>query len=110
MIDKVNQYPQKNTENFEQDRKTIGDNVVDLFKLDKAGKGRGKESIRTIYCVESIKNKVIYLKRPAILNNGFDFEVHAKLYKFEGRIRSRPRHQDIFNLLKEIRIHKLQSK
>jgi len=103
LIDKVNCFIQSNNGNWEFNRKVIRDELVDLFKNEVAGKGTGNLATKTIYCVENINQEVIYLKRPAILNNGFDFEIHTKLAQFNGRIKSRPRHEDIIDLLSFIK-------
>jgi len=107
LVDKVNYFIQTDKKDFEFNRKIIRDNIVDLFKNEPAGTGKGALSTRTIYCVEKINSEIIYLKRPATLNNGFDFEIHTKTKQFNGRIKSRPRHEDIFaslNILKNTNI------
>lgn len=109
LVDKVNQYIQNYSGNFQYDRKDIRDRLVDLFKNEPAGQGKGILSTRTIYCVEkSLDSEIIYLKRPATLNNGFDFEIHTKTKKFNGRIKSRPRHEDIFHLLHILKVNNIQ--
>ncbi|HHD81464.1 MAG TPA: hypothetical protein ENK99_07765, partial [Campylobacterales bacterium] len=66
LVDKVNAYIQNNHSDFEENRKVIRNNIVDLFKKEKAGIGTGDKSTRTIYCVEKILNEIIFLKRPAV--------------------------------------------
>ena len=97
---KINYFVQNNTGNLENDRRDIRDKLVDLFKSESVGQGKGSKSTRVVYCVEQVGEEIIYLKRPAPLNKGFDFEIHTKNKLFEGRIKSRPRHQDIINNLK----------
>ena len=107
LVDKIDCYIQSNHSDFEENRKIIRNNIVDLFKTEKAGSGKGSDSTRTIYCVEEISNEIIFLKRPAVLNNGFDFEIHTKTKQFAGRIKTRPRHQDIIELLKKLKIENI---
>lgn len=104
-INKINYYQQQQINGYthEQNRKKIRDEIIDLFKSEKAGTGNGSNSTRIIYCVEQVLSEIIYLKRPAPLNKGFDFEIHTKSYQFNGKIKSRPSHKDIFNLLKNIK-------
>lgn len=104
-INKIAAYQQfkQNGNTHEQNRKSIRDSIVDLFKQEKAGTGNGINSTRIIYCVEQINNEIVYLKRPTSLNKGFDFEIHTKNYQFSGRIKSRPSHQDIFSLLRTVK-------
>ncbi len=104
LIDKIDFFIQINDGNFEQNRKIIRDELVKLFQNEKAGQGKGSLSTRVIYCVEKIGNEIIYLKRPAPLNKGFDFEIHTKSKLFEGRVKSRPRHQDILNNLNKLKM------
>ncbi len=104
IVDKIGYFLQEYTGNFEKDRKTIRDELVKLFQAENVGKGKGSLSTRVIYCVEKIDNEIIYLKRPAPLNKGFDFEIHTKSKIFGGRIKSRPRHQDILNNLNQLKM------
>lgn len=116
LIDKVGIFIQNNSNNFEQDRKTIRDDIVDLFKSERAGQGKGLDSTRVIYCMEkTLNDEIIYLQRPAYLNKGFDFTVNVKNYNFKApteknpnRSTHTPRHDSIFhplNLLKNTNIH-----
>lgn len=108
LVDKVGCFIQNSQCDFEANRKTIRNSIIDLFKMEKAGTGRGIDSTRTIYCVESIYDEIIFLKRPAILNNGFDFEIHTKAKQFQGRIKTRPRHQDIIDLLEKLKTDNME--
>ncbi len=91
------------TKNFNKDRKDLRDRLIDLFKSENAGKGKGDLSTRVVYCVEKAKDEIVYLKRPAPLNKGFDFEVHTKSELFFGRIKTRPSHECIKKILKELK-------
>jgi len=110
-LNKLEKFQQSNTNNFEKDRKKIRDLVVDEFKLEKAGSGKGKDSTRVIYCVEQIsEDEIIYLQRPAMLNKGFDFTVNVKNYQFKApteknpnRTTYTPRHDSIIKLVQLIK-------
>ncbi len=112
LIDKVGIFIQNNSDNFEQDRKKIRDNIVDLFKSERAGQGKGLDSTRVIYCMEkTLNDEIIYLQRPAYLNKGFDFTVNVKKYNFkaptkknQNRLTHTPRHDSIFHPLNLIKI------
>jgi len=91
------------TNNFEEDRKKIKDEVVDLFKSEKAGQGKGILATRVVYCVEQTEDELIYLKRPAPLNKGFDFEVHLNKKLFFKKQKSRPSHDCIITILKNLK-------
>lgn len=107
LVNKVDVFTQINNGDWESSRKIIRDNIVDLFKSEPAGKGTGALSSKTIYCVEKVDNEIIFLKRPATLNNGFDFEIHTKVAQFGGRIKNRPRHQDIFDSLIKLKTNNI---
>lgn len=98
-IDKVGSLNHNYTNNFNKDRKELRDNLIDLFKSENAGKGKGDLSTKVVYCVEDVNGEIIYLKRPAPLNKGFDFEVHTKNKLFFGRIKTRPSHECIKKIL-----------
>jgi len=100
MIDKIKH---DCTGNFEEDRKKIKDEVVDLFKSEKAGQGKGNLATRVVYCVEQTGDELIYLKRPAPLNKGFDFEVHLNKKFFFKKQKSRPSHDCIITILKNLK-------
>lgn len=102
-INQVGCLNHKYTNNFNKDRKELRDKVVDLFKSENAGKGKGNLSTRVVYCVEDVNGEIIYLKRPAPLNKGFDFEVHTKSKLFFGRIKTRPSHECIKRIIKDLK-------
>jgi len=111
-IDKIGQFLQQQVTNntHEQNRKNIRDKIIDLFKSEQAGTGKGENSTRVIYCVEQTDNEIIYLQRPAILNKGFDFTVNTKDYTFlaptekqPNRMTKTPSHESIAILLRTIR-------
>jgi hypothetical protein len=115
-IDKINIYKQLQINGFthEQNRKHVRDQIVDLFKSEQAGTGKGEDSTRVIYCVEQIDEEIIYLQRPAILNKGFDFTVNTKNYSFfsptvkqPNRYTKTPSHKSIELLLNKIKSHSL---
>ena len=102
-IDLINKINHNFTGNFNRDRKDIRDRVVDLFQSENPGKGKGKLSTRVVYCVEKSADNIIYLKRPAPLNKGFDFEVHTSGKLFYGRIKTRPSHKCIQTILSNLK-------
>ncbi len=106
-IDKTNKIKHDFTGNFDKDRKKIRDKVIDLFKSESPGTGIGKLSTRIIYCVEKTNSEIIYLKRPASLNKGFDFEVHVSKKLFFGRVKTRPSHKCIKTILKNLKSNDL---
>ena len=61
LIDNVGMFIQNNTNNFEQDRKNIRDSIVDLFKTERAGQGKGADSTRVMYCMEKTFNDEVIL-------------------------------------------------
>ena len=91
-----------------KDRKTIKDALILEFLKEEPGKGNGDLTSVYYYYVDKTSDGIdIYLKRPAILNKGMDFEVHAEDIVFEnegnsGRITktSRPSHSTIYFDLK----------
>ena len=105
--DRINKINHNFTGNFDKDRKEIRDKVIDLFKSENPGKGKGELSTRVIYCVEKIDNEIIYLKRPAPLNKGFDFEVHVSKKIFFGRDKTRPSHECIKTILRKLKASNL---
>ena len=102
-IDKIGCLNHRYTNDFNKDRKELRDSLIDLFKSENAGKGKGELSTKVVYCVEDINGEIIYLKRPAPLNKGFDFEVHTKSKLFFGRIKTRPSHECIKKILRDLK-------
>lgn len=94
------------------DRKTIRDALIIEFLKEEPGTGNGENTSVYYYFVEKTTSGIgIYLKRPARLNKGMDFEVNAKNIVFEnksqkGRITrtSRPSHSTISYDLKQKKV------
>ena len=107
-INKIDFFKHVYTGNFDKDRQYLRIKIIDLFKLEKAGKGKGDLATKVIYCVEKIDNIIIYLKRPAPLNKGFDFEVHTSEKLFFGRIKTRPSHNCVLTILKNLKNENLK--
>lgn len=64
------------------------------FLAEEPGKGTGKDATGYCYHVEKISDgRRIYLKRPTILNKGFDFEIWVE--RFEREEDGRPSHEVI---------------
>jgi hypothetical protein len=102
-INQVGYLKHNYTNDFNKDRKELRDKIIDLFKSENAGQGKGSLATRVVYCVEDINGEIIYLKRPAPLNNGFDFEVHTKSKLFFGRIKTRPSHECIKKIIRDLK-------
>ncbi|MDR2935262.1 MAG: hypothetical protein LBV70_05220, partial [Candidatus Adiutrix sp.] len=69
--------------------------VTELFLLEEPGTGRGEDSSKYIYTVESIDGYAIRLQRPARFNKGFDFTVTVEgLYFRRTRRYNNPSHDD----------------
>lgn len=85
------------------DRTQIRRQVINAFLDEEAGTGTGENAAKYIYEVEELEDgKVVFLKRPAMLNKGFDFEVNVSDTNF-GLLRrtSMPSHSVILVDLKE---------
>lgn len=69
------------------------------FLQEQAGTGSGVNTSIYHYNVETLQNGArVYLKRPARLNKGFDFEVNIENMYFGSRRRTTmPSHKDIYN-------------
>jgi hypothetical protein len=60
-------------------RQEIRHQLINEFLLEKPGTGTGEDCSIYIYYVESLTDgSRIFLKRPARLNKGFDFEVNVE--------------------------------
>lgn len=96
------------TLSFNERRKALRDQLIDVFKDESPGTGKKENSTRHVYCVansEQLENKV-YLERPAFLNKGFDFTVNNSTTQFfaptennSSRITNTPRHDSLFHPL-----------
>ena len=102
-INKIDNLKHKYSGNFIEDRKYLREKLIQLFKNESAGRGTGKLSTRVVYCVEKVKDITVYLKRPAPLNKGFDFEVHTSEKLFFGRVKTRPSHNCLFKVLRDLK-------
>lgn len=92
-------YTLKSTE-----RKAVRDEIITLFLDEIPGKGVGDLCSNYVYTVDSYGDYDIYLKRPAILNKGFDFTVHISGMLFKkNRTYSKPSHNDIVDVLMSVR-------
>ncbi|QNL23180.1 DNA adenine methylase [Hyphobacterium sp. CCMP332] len=88
-------------------REEIRRQVVNEFLEEIPGTGIGESTSKYRYDVERLSNgNRIYLKRPAFNNKGFDFEIHVEGEEFGGRIKTRPRHEDI---VKDLELKKNES-
>ena len=80
--------------------------VVELFLQEVAGTGRGENTSKYNYIVESYGEYRIILKRPGLLNKGFDFAVDIDGIKFKNDNNAGyhvPSHKDIIQALHQIK-------
>lgn len=83
-------------------RNEIRKELVNIFIEEECGSGKGEKCSKYIYYVEILEDgNRVYLKRPANLNKGFDFEIHVENLKFDTRIKTRPKHKNVFDDLQE---------
>jgi len=89
------------TGNHEKDRNTLRTLFLDKLVKERAGVGNKEKTSKYRYNVETLAcGKRVYLTRPVPLNKGFDFIIHVEDYTFMNG-KDNPRHDDIFNDLKE---------
>ena len=99
-------------------RTDVRKEMVMLFLDEVAGTGKGENTSKYNYIVESYLQYKIIIKRPGQLNKGFDFIVHIDGIKFvknierhykNGRITryqklyTNPEHDDIIKALEQIK-------
>ena len=88
------------TGNRENDRNALRTLLLDRLVEEKAGTGKGENTSKYRYNVESLScGNRIYLTRPVPLNKGFDFVIHVENYTFMNQ-KDNPKHDDIINDLK----------
>jgi hypothetical protein len=88
------------SKNHEVNRNNLRKTVIDYFAEERAGHGKGEDTSKYKYIVESLfSNKHVYLTRPVPLNKGFDFIIHVEDYIFMNH-KDNPKHEDIINDLK----------
>lgn len=78
-------------------RETIRNNLIQVFLRENAGTGKGNKCSVYIYNVEKLSDgEIVFLKRPARLNKGFDFEINVSGYNFgKQRKTTMPNHDCI---------------
>lgn len=88
-----------------QTRLELRRNLVLKFLEEKPGKGTGDDASIYFYYVEKLQDgRRVYLKRPAQLNNGFDFGINVENTVFDNKLRkSMPSHANIIKDLTEKR-------
>ena len=87
-------------------RRDIRRELIELFLSEENGQGTGELSSRYWYTVENYADSSIVLKRPAILNKGFDFTVNIDNIYFKGNKKRRhtnPCHDDIVDILSHVK-------
>ncbi|PWL53802.1 MAG: DNA adenine methylase [Clostridium cadaveris] len=97
------------TENLNVDgnRKEIREAVIKKFLNEEPGTGSGENCSRYRYDVEETSDgSKVYLRRPAPLNKGVDFEVHVENVRFreKGRVHM-PSHSNIIQDLIDKKDH-----
>ncbi|MCK4463847.1 MAG: DNA adenine methylase [Candidatus Omnitrophica bacterium] len=79
----------------EKNRNKLRKIVIDSFISEKAGSGKGDDTSKYKYIVETLNSgDRIYLTRPVSLNKGFDFIIHVENNSFK-KGKDNPRHADI---------------
>ena len=86
-------------------RTDIRKELTELFLDEEHGNGTGELSSKYWYIVEQYDDLTIVLKRPAVLNKGFDFTVNVEecYFKGKGRRHKNPGHDDIVNIFSYIK-------
>lgn len=85
-------------------RETIRYELINLFLKERSGLDIDSDGTRPTYkyIVENLSPYIIYLKRPAYLNKGFDFIVNVENMYFKNGDKKKhrnPSHEDIINIL-----------
>ena len=82
-------------------RAQMRQDLIATFMSEQPGTGNGNNASRYRYDVEKLNlNYSIFLKRPTMLNKGFDFTVNISGMSFKKkRIYSNPSHADIIEAL-----------
>jgi hypothetical protein len=79
-------------------RANIRKQTITAFLDEEPGTGKGELCSRYTYNVEKLESgEMVYLRRPAALNKGVDFEVHVEGIEFRARgaRRTMPSHNNI---------------
>lgn len=79
-------------------RREVREELVNLFLSENPGTGTGENCSHYKYFVDTLENgNRVFLKRPARLNKGFDFEVHIENVSFSAlRRQTMPSHRNIY--------------
>lgn len=89
------------------DRTSVRKEMVTLFLDEVAGTGNGDKTSKYNYIVESYLQYKIIIKRPGLLNKGFDFGIDIEGIKFKNKHNNGfhiPSHSDIFDILNQVKI------
>lgn len=94
-------------------RASIRDEVIGWFLSENPGTGNGVNTSNYEYVVDRYSSYEIFIKRPAILNKGFDFTVNVRstqainqisfLTKSGKRKVSNPSHDNIIDILDNLK-------
>ncbi len=84
---------------FQKERSELRKEIVNLFLEEKPGTGNKDKTSKYNYIITRVDNFVVFLKRPAQFNNGFDFTVNVEGINFNpnGKATTRPTHQNIID-------------
>lgn len=75
--------------------------VIKQLWEEKPGEGKGEKTAHYTYYVEKLAdNRRVFITRPAIKRQGFDFIIHVENYNF-GNDRDNPKHEDIIEDLRQ---------
>lgn len=86
-------------------RTDVRKEMVMLFLDEVAGTGKGENTSKYNYIVASYRQYKIIIKRPGLLNKGFDFGVDIDGLKFKNTKNNGfhiPSHKDIINILQQV--------
>lgn len=91
---------------FQNDRSEIRKQLINIFLEERPGTGKDENCSKYEYIVYDNSLNIVYLKRPAQFNNGFDFTIHVSNINFNpnGRRTTRPTHSNILDDLRGKRI------
>ncbi|MFY0644231.1 MAG: DNA adenine methylase [Bacteroidia bacterium] len=87
---------------FSSKRSKFRKEIIKIFLKEVPGTGKGILASRYKYIVKKLKDgRKVFLSRPAIFNNGFDFTVNVSKTNFNSgtskKSSKKPTHQNIIN-------------
>lgn len=88
------------SQSFSNDRTLLRRELINFFLQEEPGTGKGNLTSKYRYYVKIVGNHIIYLNRPANLNNGFDFTLNVSNINFNingKKASTRPTHQNVLD-------------